>query len=96
MVVGGGPVPRPGPPGIHRRHGARSASRQTARSVLRVFQNPKVVVSVVFVAAMFMNILDTTIVNTTIPAIGADFGTSVSSTGAVASAYLVSIAVVIS
>lgn len=51
--------------------------------------------SVVFVAAMFLNILDTTIVNTTIPTIGADFGTSVSRTGAVASAYLVSIAVVI-
>lgn len=63
--------------------------------MLRVFQNPKVVVSVVFVAAMFMNILDTTIVNTTLPTIGADFGTSVSSTGAVASAYLVSLAVVI-
>ena len=63
--------------------------------MLRVFQNPKVVVGVVFVAAMFMNILDTTIVNTTIPTIGSDFGTSVSSTGAVASAYLVSLAVVI-
>jgi EmrB/QacA subfamily drug resistance transporter len=63
--------------------------------VLRVFQNPKVVVSVVFVAAMFMNILDTTIVNTTIPTIGRDFDASISSTGAVASAYLVSIAVVI-
>lgn len=63
--------------------------------MLRVFQNPKVVVSVVFVAAMFMNILDTTIVNTTIPTIGSDFGSSISSTGAVSSAYLVSIAVVI-
>ncbi|CAB4911468.1 unannotated protein [freshwater metagenome] len=63
--------------------------------MLRVFQNPKVVVSVVFVAAMFMNILDTTIVNTAIPTIGRDFDSSVSSTGAVSSAYLVSIAVVI-
>ncbi|WP_022926801.1 MDR family MFS transporter [Patulibacter americanus] len=58
-------------------------------------QNPKVSVSVVFVAAMFMNILDTTIVNTAIPAIGRQFDASVSSTGAVASAYLVSLAVVI-
>jgi EmrB/QacA subfamily drug resistance transporter len=60
-----------------------------------VLQNPKVVVSIVFVAAMFMNILDTTIVNTTIPTIGQDFGSSISSTGAVSSAYLVSLAVVI-
>lgn len=58
-------------------------------------KNPKVSVSVVFVAAMFMNILDTTIVNTAIPAIGDQFDASVSSTGAVASAYLVSLAVVI-
>lgn len=63
--------------------------------MLRVFQNPKVVVSVVFVAAIFMNILDTTIVNTAIPTIGRDFDSTVSSTGAVSSAYLVSIAVVI-
>ncbi|MEV4420805.1 MDR family MFS transporter [Patulibacter sp. NPDC049589] len=63
--------------------------------MLRVFQNPKVVVSVVFVAAMFMNILDTTIVNTAIPTIGAQFDATISSTGAVSSAYLVSIAVVI-
>jgi EmrB/QacA subfamily drug resistance transporter len=63
--------------------------------VLRVLQNPKVTVSVVFVAAMFMNILDTTIVNTAIPAIGRDFEATISSTGAVSSAYLVSIAVVI-
>jgi EmrB/QacA subfamily drug resistance transporter len=63
--------------------------------VVRLLQNPKVTVSVVFVAAMFMNILDTTIVNTAIPTIGRQFDASVSSTGAVASAYLVSLAVVI-
>lgn len=58
-------------------------------------RNPKVTVAAVFVAAMFMNILDTTIVNTAIPTIGRQFGASISSTGAVASAYLVSLAVVI-
>ncbi|MCK9250861.1 MAG: multidrug efflux MFS transporter [Solirubrobacteraceae bacterium] len=61
----------------------------------RLLQNPKFTVSVVFVAAMFMNILDATIVNTAIPTIGRDFDASIASTGAVASAYLVSIAVFI-
>lgn len=61
----------------------------------RLLQNPKFTVAVVFVAAMFMNILDTTIVNTAIPTIGRDFDATISSTGAVASAYLVSLAVVI-
>ncbi|MGE4427191.1 MAG: DHA2 family efflux MFS transporter permease subunit [Solirubrobacteraceae bacterium] len=61
----------------------------------RLLQNPKFTVSVVFVAAMFMNILDSTIVNTAIPTIGRQFDASIASTGAVASAYLVSIAVVI-
>lgn len=60
-----------------------------------LLKNPKVVVSVVFVAAMFMNILDSTIVNTAIPTIGRQFDASIASTGAVASAYLVSLAVFI-
>ncbi len=35
--------------------------------------NQKVAVSVVFVAAMFMSIMDVTIVNTALPQIGRDF-----------------------
>src|SRR5487761_2203794 len=55
----------------------------------------KVAVSVVFVAAMFMSIMDTTIVNVALPTIGRDF--SVSSTGvdSVSIAFLVSLAVFI-
>lgn len=63
--------------------------------VSRYLSNPKVTVSVVFVAAMFMSILDTTIVNTAIPTIGRDFDATTSSVGAVASAYLVALAVAI-
>lgn len=63
--------------------------------VSHLLKNPKVIVSVVFVAAMFMNILDSTIVNTAIPTIGRQFDASIASTGAVASAYLVSLAVFI-
>lgn len=58
-------------------------------------RNPKIVVSVVFVAAMFMSILDSTIVNVALPAISDDFDASISSAGAVASGYLVSVAVFI-
>ena len=36
----------------------------------------KVAVSVVFVAAMFMSIMDVTIVNVALPTIGRDFGVS--------------------
>ena len=35
--------------------------------------NPKISVSVVFVAAMFMNIMDITIVNVALPSIGRQF-----------------------
>ncbi len=61
----------------------------------RHLRNPKVTVSVVFVAAMFMSILDATIVNVALPAIGRDFDAPISSVGAVASGYLVSLAVFI-
>ena len=46
--------------------------------------NPKVAVSVVFVAAMFMSIMDVTIVNVALPTIGRDFRvtpTAVGTTG---------------
>ena len=57
--------------------------------------NQKVAVSVVFVAAMFMNIIDITIVNVALPSIGRDFDATVASVGAVSVAYLVALAVVI-
>jgi len=57
--------------------------------------NPKVAVSVVFVSAMFVNILDATIVNVALPTIAADLHTSVASSAAIAVGYLVSLAVFI-
>jgi len=55
----------------------------------------KVAVATVFVAAMFMSILDATIVNTALPTIGRDFGVSPTAVGAISIAYLVSLAVTI-
>jgi EmrB/QacA subfamily drug resistance transporter len=57
--------------------------------------NQKIAVSVVFVAAMFMNIIDITIVNVALPSMARDFHVSVTSVSAVAVAYLVALAVVI-
>jgi EmrB/QacA subfamily drug resistance transporter len=57
--------------------------------------NQKVSVSVVFVAAMFMNIMDITIVNVALPAIGRQFAVTEASLDAVATGYLVSLAVFI-
>jgi EmrB/QacA subfamily drug resistance transporter len=57
--------------------------------------NQKVAVSVVFVAAMFMTILDTSIINVAIPTIGREFGVSTASVDSVVIGYLVSLAVFI-
>jgi EmrB/QacA subfamily drug resistance transporter len=57
--------------------------------------NQKIAVSVVFVAAMFMNIMDTTIVNVALPTIGRQFGVAADSVDTVAIGYLVSLAVFI-
>jgi EmrB/QacA subfamily drug resistance transporter len=57
--------------------------------------NPKVSVSVVFVAAMFMNIMDITIVNVALPSIGHQFGVSEAALDSIAVGYLVSLAVFI-
>jgi EmrB/QacA subfamily drug resistance transporter len=57
--------------------------------------NQKIAVSVVFVGAMFMNIIDITIVNVALPSIARDFHATVASVGAVSVAYLVALAVVI-
>jgi EmrB/QacA subfamily drug resistance transporter len=56
----------------------------------------KVAVSVVFVAAMFMSIMDSTIVNVAIPTLARDFKVSLDSVDIVVIAYLVSLAVFIS
>jgi EmrB/QacA subfamily drug resistance transporter len=61
----------------------------------RALENPKVTVSVVFVVAMFMNILDTTIVNVALPRISLEFGVVAASTASVATGYLISLAVFI-
>ncbi|MFF7674277.1 MDR family MFS transporter [Actinacidiphila glaucinigra] len=56
---------------------------------------PTTAVAVVFVAALFMAIMDTTIVNVAVPAIGEDFGVPASGLGGVNIGYLVSLAVFI-
>ncbi len=61
----------------------------------RIRMNPKISVSVVFVAAMFMNIMDITIVNVALPSIGRQFRVSEAALDSVAVGYLVSLAVFI-
>jgi EmrB/QacA subfamily drug resistance transporter len=62
---------------------------------MRVRVSEKVAVSVVFVAAMFMSIMDTTIVNVALPTIGRDFSVSQTAVDSVSVAFLVSLAVFI-
>jgi EmrB/QacA subfamily drug resistance transporter len=57
--------------------------------------NQKVAVSIVFVLAMFMSIMDVTIVNVALPQIGRDLNVGATGVAAVAIGYLVSLAVVI-
>jgi EmrB/QacA subfamily drug resistance transporter len=57
--------------------------------------NQKIAVSVVFVAAMFMNIMDATIVNVALPTIGREFHVRADQVDTVAIGYLVSLAVFI-
>jgi EmrB/QacA subfamily drug resistance transporter len=57
--------------------------------------NQKVTVGVVFVSAMFMNIMDITIVNVALPTIGRDFHIAPTAVDGVVIAYLVSLAVFI-
>ena len=56
----------------------------------------KVAVSVVYVAAMFMTIMDSTIVNVALPTIGRDFRVPSTSVASVSIYFLVSLAVFIS
>src|SRR5271154_1009010 len=55
----------------------------------------KVAIGVVFVAAMFMSIMDVTIVNVALPTIGREFGVSATAVDAISIAFLVSLAVFI-
>ena len=55
----------------------------------------KVAVSVVFVAAMFMSIMDVTIVNVALPTIGRDFAVTPTAVDSISIAFLVSLAVFI-
>jgi EmrB/QacA subfamily drug resistance transporter len=57
--------------------------------------NQKIVVGTVFVSAMFMNIMDITIVNVALPTIGRDFDIPPTAVDGVVIAYLVSLAVFI-
>ena len=57
--------------------------------------NPKISVSIVFVAAMFMSIMDTTIVNVALPSLSHDLHAVGTSIDAVVVGYLVSLAVII-
>ncbi len=57
--------------------------------------NQKVAVGAVFVAAMFMNIMDITIVNVALPTIGREFHVRPDAVATVSIAYLVSLAVFI-
>src|SRR2546426_4624489 len=61
----------------------------------RLQLDPKVSVSIVFVAAMFMSIMDATIVNVALPSLGRQLGIPSTSLDAVVVAYLISLAVVI-
>jgi len=55
--------------------------------------NQKVVVSAVFVAAMFMNIMDATVVNVALPTLSRYFAVPIGSVSGVVTAYLVALAV---
>ncbi len=55
--------------------------------------DPKIAVGAVFVAALFMSIMDTTIVNVALPSIGRQFGVDSAGVGVVNVGYLVSLAV---
>lgn len=57
--------------------------------------NPKVSVSIIFVTATFMSIMDSTIVNVALPSLGHQLGVIGPSIDAVVVAYMVSLAVVI-
>src|SRR6201989_1136791 len=76
-------------------HADLAGQRLTGSPRTTALISEKVAVSVVFVAAMFMSIMDTTIVNVALPTIGRDFSVSPTAVDSVSIAYLVSLAVFI-
>jgi MFS family permease len=61
----------------------------------RPYINPKISVSIIFVSAMFMSIMDSTIVNVALPALSRQFNAIGTSIDAVVVGYLVSLAIII-
>jgi EmrB/QacA subfamily drug resistance transporter len=61
---------------------------------VKVSLSPKAVVAAVFVSAMFINIMDQTVVNVALPTLSRDFGVPLASVSGVVTAYLVTLAVV--
>jgi EmrB/QacA subfamily drug resistance transporter len=57
-------------------------------------RNPRFSVSVVYVAGMFMMIMDSTVVNVALPTLRRDFGVSTAAVSGVVTSYLVALAVV--
>src|SRR5258708_15409292 len=74
---------------------ARKSSAAKTRKLVESRISQKVAVSVVFVAAMFMSIMDATIVNVALPTIGRDFSVSPTDVSSISIAFLVSLAVFI-
>src|SRR6202050_350783 len=72
-----------------------SGTRPTLHQAVGARMSQKVVIGVVFVAAMFMSIMDVTIVNVALPTIGRDFKVSPTAVDAISIAFLVSLAVFI-
>jgi EmrB/QacA subfamily drug resistance transporter len=60
---------------------------------MKFARRPQFVVSTVFVAAMFLNIMDSTVVNVALPVLSRDFAVPISSVSGVVTAYLVALAV---
>src|ERR1700688_4263384 len=76
-------------------HAEVAGQRLTGSPRTTALVSEKVAGSVVFVAAMFMFIMDTTIVNVALPTIGRDFSVSPTAVDSVSIAFLVSLAVFI-
>ncbi|MHB1787172.1 MAG: MDR family MFS transporter, partial [Acidimicrobiales bacterium] len=70
-----------------------TAKPSSSPPALRDRLKPEYAVGAVYVAAMFMNIMDSTIVNVALPSISHQFGSSTSSVEWVVLGYLLSLAV---
>jgi len=62
-------------------------------SLMKFARRPQLVVSTVFVAAMFLNIMDSTVVNVALPVLSRHFAVPIASVGGMVTAYLVALAV---